>query len=384
LIKENVEYFARARGLTFEELGQRLGLDPSQLTEALSDERPRAATVGKVASELVVPRFWLFSERPPHISELPPDFRFGRERKVSYSKQTIKAVQFARDIARNSASLRQFLNFRSFRESYELRPSNVVATANKMREDFELHDEVQVKFRDAAAFYKFLRKKTEERGVFVFHASFPTKDGTGFCIVGDDQQLDSITINTKNQSSERRCFTLIHEIAHIILGTSAVVDPFRTSVGTEQLCERFAAAFLAPKNLVDYWAAKLRIEREFDLSKIRELSRKLKVSMHVCVLRLLKLKWLDDSARAAWYAYIKSFPDYDVTQSAPPRVEEWRYKLARYGFLFATVYRKALESDLLDEFDVSRLSGIRYEYVRPYLINAALARAEDAEDALDD
>ena len=105
------------------------------------------------------------------------------------------------------------------------------------------------------------------------------------------------------------------------------------------------------------------------------------MSLHASVLRLVELGVYSESAIASWNAYLKTLESSNVKEKAGGRrVEEWKYKLARFGFKFAEVFGEAQREGLVDNIDVFRLSGIKPKYQADYFKNASTASSMDAVD----
>ncbi|CAG7648133.1 ImmA/IrrE family metallo-endopeptidase [Paenibacillus allorhizosphaerae] len=110
-------------------------------------------------------------------------------------------------------------------------------------------------FHDAL---KFLSSRCEKNRIIVMqngivgvntHRPLDVSEFRGFVLV--DNMAPLIFINAADTKSAQ-IFTLIHEIAHILLGSSAVVEasPLNTqSADVEKLCNEAAAEMLCPKEL---------------------------------------------------------------------------------------------------------------------------------------
>jgi hypothetical protein len=117
-----------------------------------------------------------------------------------------------------------------------------------------------------------------------------------------------------------------------------------------------------------------------DIEELREFSDALNISMYASLLRLVELRLYKESAVAAWRKYISSQSDPDVPKGGGgKRVEEWKYKLSKYGFKFATVFGAAKDRDEFDDLEFYKFSGIKPKYQAAYITNGSRGRPEDAD-----
>lgn len=87
----------------------------------------------------------------------------------------------------------------------------------------------------------------ENLGVLVFQFAMPVHDARGFSLVEDG--ISSIVLNS-HDSINARIFTLFHEYAHLLLGTSGICNLEESSelhLDIERFCSHFAGAILVPK-----------------------------------------------------------------------------------------------------------------------------------------
>jgi Zn-dependent peptidase ImmA (M78 family) len=98
---------------------------------------------------------------------------------------------------------------------------------------------------------KSWRNILEEHGIYIFKESFQDDSISGFCL--HDQKFPVIYINNNNAES-RQIFSIFHELAHLLFGTSGVdmrddyyIDHLvGDNKAIEILCNQFSGAFLVP------------------------------------------------------------------------------------------------------------------------------------------
>lgn len=152
---------------------------------------------------------------------------------------------------------------------------------------------------------KLLRDRIEEIGVLVMMSSYvgnntrrslDPDEFRGFAL--SDPYAPLIFVNTKDSFSAQM-FTLVHELAHLYLGNSAIsvlgseLQP--TEVGEERWCNSVAAEMLVP-------AQQLRAHFSDDddaRQQVVELARSFRVSRLAVIYRLSTLKLIPEHEREA-------------------------------------------------------------------------------------
>jgi Zn-dependent peptidase ImmA (M78 family) len=139
-------------------------------------------------------------------------------------------------------------------EAMRFRPNvNVAHAAGSVREFLGIPLETQQRWRDARSAFEKWRSGLESVGVFVFKDAFKQTEVSGFCLL--DDRFPIICVNNKTSFS-RQCFTLFHELAHILSGTYGITirdDSYIDSLtgssrSIEIFCNHFAAEFLVPNS----------------------------------------------------------------------------------------------------------------------------------------
>jgi Zn-dependent peptidase ImmA (M78 family) len=297
----------RARSLSPGQLSRRLKIEPHELQRELGrDPEPGQGILNKIAKELAVPSFVFFMERPPQLHDVIPDFRSPSPVPTPKSKETIHSIQFAEGVQealdQDTEAVSALPHFTATRND------EVDEFALLARQYFNITFEDQAEAKDARAFYIICRKRIEDRGIFVLHDSFPEQDGSGFCLSHPTHPV--IVVNTKKQTKGRRLFTLIHELAHVLMRKSGISDPFVRENATERLCNRFAGSFLVPKS---YVGSLLRapVTNDPDDDDVKWASRRLKISQEATALRLEQLGFYKHGSYDKWKSLVHNRnPDY--------------------------------------------------------------------------
>jgi len=355
----------RARSLTSDQLSRRLKLEPADLQRELGREpEPGQGILNRIAKELAIPAFAFFMERPPSLHDVIPDFRSPNADPTAKTKETIQSIQFAEGIQR--ALEQDGEGVTALPEFGATANDEIYRFALIARRYFDITLDDQVEAKDARAFYLICRKKIEDRGIIVLHDSLPEQDGSGFCLSHDHHPI--IVVNTKRQTKGRRLFTLVHELAHILMRKTGISDPFIRRNATERICNRFAGSFLVPQSYVSALLRASITDQPDD--DVKWASRRLKISQEATAFRLEQLGLYRPGSYDAWKALVHNRnPDYFEKTGGPPGGEpppQEKVKLAKYGFYFARAFDRLQRQGLITEVNLYRVTGLKPKYQRAY------------------
>lgn len=363
-----LENVLRERALTAEELSERIGIKFRDLEEELSREPgPRQGILNSIAYELALPPYVFYMEEAPRLEDVIPDFRSERPQASAKSRETIESIQLAAGIQHAAAELGiQPAHILPRLVDKSLSVNTAEMFGSRFRKFFNISLVDQKSAKDAKQFYVLCRKQIEDKGICVLQESFPKEDGSGFCLT--NKKFPIIVVNTRDQKRARRLFTLIHELAHVLIGQTGISDPFIRKNDVEKFCNRFAASFLAPEGYVKELLG--TINRNPSPSEIARASRQLKISQQATALRLTQLGLIEKGSYAKWLRLVhNNNPDYGKDEgrspNGPPPQE--KVKLARYGFNFARTFGSLLDDDRISEINLYRLSGLKPKYQREYI-----------------
>lgn len=227
--------------------------------------------------------FFLAPGPPPEHTQEPPDFRAGHRGTSRALRREIRAAFERRDAFREVAGA-DGDRWRRWRE-------DPPETAGQVRARLGVGVERIAGSADANAALRVWIDAVEAVGVLVFQMSrVPVEECRGFAL--DDADLPVIMLNGAD-ASQARCFTLVHELAHLLDRTGAlcVLDE---GAEVEQRCNRFAAAVLMPRTAVRDAAA-----GRDGTGAVEVIVRTFKVSPVAAALRLRELGLVDQATVAA-------------------------------------------------------------------------------------
>ncbi|MFC9964497.1 helix-turn-helix domain-containing protein [Nocardia ignorata] len=243
----------RAAGMTQEELAEQLGIQQATLSRYENNTRtPEPDMVARLAAALSLTPEFLSSSFSRMQGALAGDVHMRRQRtaKVSHWKSGEARLNMYR---MRSAFLLDRIG---------MRPQNQVPT-------FELDTAATATPADAARLTRSqwrmpigpvrnLTRWLESAGVLIFEEDFDTHRIDGMSQWASDYPV--IIVNAA-QTTDRRRWTLAHELGHLVLHSVFVVDDREM----ERQADEFAAEFLMPKHLIEPDLSVLKPARLIDL-----------------------------------------------------------------------------------------------------------------------
>lgn len=302
-----MEWARNWRGRTLEEAAHKIGVSADRVRSwEVGEDKPTVAMARKLADFYGRSFMEFFYDEKPEIVEsgLLPDYRLHKDADDPRANREILEIQHWAELQRvNALELYEDIN-----EEVPIFPYQLSATianevegfAVKAREalNFPFATQRGMKYKDAQDLPNILRSRMEEIGILVLRENALTKFGvSGMTIV----QTPLPIIVYATEAPARSSFTLMHEFAHIVLRESAISGPERDRSGAtherrvERWCDKFAAAFLAPKAaLEELRGPPPEHPREnIDDETLAAIARHFKVSQHAMLIRLVDLGYVD-------------------------------------------------------------------------------------------
>lgn len=360
-------------GLTREAAVRKLGLRDARGVAAVDrlsaleggEAVPTRAMLSKMAKQYRRPVLTFYLAEPPRRSDWGKDFRAPMADRSREDDALLNAL--VRNVQARQGLLREAM----LDEDDDLVPLSFVASANietpvttvvaSIRQTLQMPLEDLRAVRNSDEAFRLLRSRSEHAGVFVLvlgnlgshHTDLGVEVFRGFALA--DGFAPFVVVNPKD-SAAARCFTLLHELAHLWVGEPGIsgedsVDP------VEVFCNRVASAFLLPDeelaafghpavNTVDAWA-----------EAVTAFARPLKVSSSMVAYRLhrqgeidhatwvrlnglFRKRWLDSQRRQREkrQGSTGGFPTHKVLvrHSLGQGLVELAGRLVASGFLTAT------------------------------------------------
>lgn len=166
---------------------------------------------------------------------------------------------------------------------------------------------------DTYAVLRYWTRTLTSAGLYVSQVPLPVKEARAFCLSRNGAHL--IVLSNKDYPTAR-AFSLIHEVGHLLLGSDAICRPapdgFGKDTSAEPWCNRFAAAVLMPRSLLEsstrfhelmsgeiVLGSAKSLAKEFGVSEVA-LLRRLETFGHIATAEYQRLereadeRWKDD------------------------------------------------------------------------------------------
>lgn len=286
-----------------EELYAKKALRDLRLWQA-REKKPTYAELKKFAQVTHAPFGMLFLSEPPAETVPIPDFRTIADAQVSTpSPDLLETIYICEE---RQEWYRDYLLANDFEEldfvGSETTDSPIGPAADKIRRMLQFTPEDRASDRSWSDALRRLIDTTEDAGILVMisgivgnntRRKLDPKEFRGFAL--SDPLAPLIFVNGADTKAAQ-IFTLIHEVAHIWLGQTALDDSTldtQTSDQVELWCNRVAAEVLIP-------LASFKPQPPYDSDELDRLARIYKVSTLVVLRRIYDanlLSWHDYSVR---------------------------------------------------------------------------------------
>lgn len=286
---EILTYAREKIGYSIPSISQEINVKPS-LWEQWEEgkAKPTAIQLISIADKLERTPAFFYLEEPPVEEDIFTQFRtLENISLVGIDPKLIKIIMEAKRNRLNIIELYRQQN-KDIQEVPEITsfPEGIGERGLVIRQWLGINEEIQFNFSAYSNALSSWRKLLEQKDIYLIQ--FPrieVSEARGFAFA--ESKIPIIGINSQD-SYTARIFTLIHELIHVFLRDSVLVNTNLTkyysqgSVETEQYCNRLAAEILVPtislKNTFN--------ERNDTFQEIKRLARKYKVSPYMMAIRL--------------------------------------------------------------------------------------------------
>lgn len=279
-------------GLTQAELADRAKVDVDwlQAWEA-AESRPTKGQFSNLVRVLRRPSALFFLPEPPVGAAMPTSLRsapalgkhkIGPEeaRQIRWARRLQELTSWVlRDEGSPEVRLRQY------------RPNeDPVEVAEVERSQSGISPAEQLAWTSASEAFRSWRGHLEDRGLLVMQLTMGKDNIRGFGASDDYAPL--VAVNTAYHPTAR-IFTLFHEVAHLLTRTDAACQSFvlpdQQYGSIERWCERFAAAYLLPKETLKTVASRYGVTIALPTTKpdiARLIANRFSVSTRATAIRL--------------------------------------------------------------------------------------------------
>jgi len=364
--KEMLRWGRETAGLTIEDVARAERLPPESLAAWERGEgTPSFAMLKRLAKRYKRPVMVFYLPEPPRDFSVVKDFRLlpanvSRE----FSPELRYAVRLAQE---RQAWASEQLEDEGVGKNPLVR--TLTDSANFREEATRFRGRLGVSIRDQATCgndfdaFRLWRERCEAEGVFVFQTSrVAVEEMRGCALV--DQYAPVVMVNSRDAPTAR-IFTLIHEVAHILLGESAVtgggtyVFSRSPTHNIEKLCNHFAAEVLVPAN--DFRSRVPPNWKTRDDEVIKRAASVYHVSRAVIGLRLVETGLASEAyLRSKWPSLQAKPTQRKDTSGGPP---QHVLALSRTGSAFARLALSAFHSGEIHGGELASLLGMKLKHL---------------------
>lgn len=301
-------------GLSTEQVAKKLPVKPDRVQEWESGEaKPTFLQAQKWASVAHIPFGFLFLQQPP-VEQLPlPDLRIVGG--IVPQRPSLELLDTVRDAIRKQDWYLEYLQqhehqLLAFVGRFNSR-SPVAEVVQDIRRTLGVNPESSR--LDYDKYSRALIDAAEKAGILVMrsgialgntHRKLEVSEFRGFAI---SNAFAPVVFVNSSDAPTARLFTLLHELAHLWIGSSGVSDG-NTANGRdeERFCNAVAGEFLAPEvQFRTLWNAEVNWE-----SNLAPLATRFHISKLAIGRRALDLGFISQAQYSAYYrAILKAFQD---------------------------------------------------------------------------
>jgi Zn-dependent peptidase ImmA (M78 family) len=395
IIKPELLTWTRNRAkVTLEDAAKAADVTTKELEEwEAGTEAPSLSQLRGLAAKYHFPLAVFYLPEPPADFAPLRDFRRLPDAAPGSMSATL-SYQIRNAYERRELALELYDDLREPAPSFPLKAKltdDPEVVAQNIRNFLEVADDAQMRAARQDKAFDFWRRRLEEHGVLVFvisgpHYSVALKEVRGFALAKD--VLPVVVVNGKDYSQGGKCYTLLHELTHVMLGESAISNgsagdfkPNAEEQRIERFCDAVAAAALMPRTMVlAFPEIRATGERKWSDDQLRTISRSIGVSREALLLRLVALK------RATWDFYntqrTRFQDEYDKAAANKALGEKKQIAIKRPILLmswngrgFTRLVLRSYYDQRITLNDVSSYLGAKVKHI-PALERAAFQAAE--------
>ena len=384
----NPEIFRWARetaGLSVEDAASGLGITHSDklLSIESGNEPPSRAILLKMVKQYRRSLLTFYLSAPPKQGDRGEDFRTVVENRTIESDANLDAL--IRDLRARQSLVRSTLEDEESESLDFIGSTNlsqgVAATVTAIQNLLQIDINEFRKQRRAEDAFSLLRDRAEACNIFVLlignlgshHSAIPVETFRGFAIA--DKIAPFVVINDQD-SKTAWSFTLVHELAHLCLGTTGISGaPSEKAI--EQFCNDVAGEFLLPEAelkllvLPNPWQVDSSIAAISKFAAERNLSRAMVAYKLYRAGKIPFVQWqkLDSKLKELWAkekALNKAKPK--ESESGPSYYVVRRHRLGKAILEFAN---RTISSGALSPVKAAKVLGVKPRSVQPLLIDVA-------------
>ena len=337
-------------------------------------KRPTVSQLHTVSNQLRVPFGYFFMDEP--IDDTPPIYAkrtIGSQQPQGHPSRdlvdTIDQMTAIQDWARQDRIDNEGTQLKQVGSRTINDDSNLIA--EDIRQALKIDERWYRKsgLHKPAKAFKLLRERAEGTGILIMqngvvgnntHRPLDPKEFRAFALI--DPYAPLIFINKTDEFETARLFSLVHELAHVWLGTDELYNDTALPTGVtrlEQVCNEVAAAILLPDE--DFLEAWQSIPDDTTLDeRMKELEKRFPVSPTALALHALKHKLISQETFQKCDQAAQTWSEESENQQNSPRDPRDFYntELSRFDSRFLERLASSVAKGGTTYLDAYRLTGI--------------------------
>lgn len=326
---------------------------------------------------LHIPLVVFFLDEPPE-ENIKGSFRSGQKEALddlSPSMMQIirKSKAFQLDLAELCDNKNMSDNFLLEKIDRNINKENIKDIAKQVRSILGVPIELQKEVKNIETALQVWRDVVEKHGIFIRKDAFRNDDISGFCLYDDTFPI--IVLNNSTAKA-RQIFTIFHEIAHLILKTSAIYDIsnedsiLNENKDTEVICNKFASEILLPSeefiNIIDNKKINERI--------IQDLAKLFSVSKDVVARKCLDYQYIDKNEYNSYvFKWTKEYEEYSKKKTSSGG-NHYDTKFTCLGENYIKMVFASFYSNKIDEYKVADYLSVKTDKI--YQMESRLLKKE--------
>lgn len=356
-------------GYTFEDL-------PKYLKDAekweLGEKKPTWNDLRKLSKKYKRPSFFFFLQEPPEEKIDYIEFRsdnkiieFSSDLKLEIRKTKFKRTALIKVYNQMGVNPPNFKNFVSDEKDADNLAKHIRNYLNIPIEQQQkwIFNENGNKDYTHNGFLTHWKEVCFNLGILVFETSnIAEEELSGFSLYED--YFPIIILNGKN-SHNRRIFTLMHELAHLTQGKTAICDVDKHNT-KETFCNKVAAEILVPqKTLSDSFIFNNKNE-----IKTSELSHRYGVSKQTIIYKLYSSNHINNKMKERWISKLEydSQKDKEKTKTqkknTTPHISTIIRKRKLEGIPYTKFILEAYTNELISSTEAMRYLDVNWENLK--------------------
>lgn len=388
--KETLNFICKGKGVTVEFLAQKSKFPSSKIKRWLDTSDKLLPTINQaksLAGCLHIPFASLYMNSKDIPMKVIPSYK---------NMRTILNMAYIDDSAINIAIIdvltaldfleetnKELDRTNPLYEEFPLINSNdPMIWANEIRKYLNLSLDEQFALSSSRKFYLYLRNKVESKGIFIHcFNGVPIEVARGFALY--DKKHPIIGLNADDRHPAK-CFSIIHELVHIIKRDSSLCnDNYSsfTALSEEIFCNAVAGELLVPNSAFSTLLLKGKYSTPYSLADIKLIADTFSVSREVIVRRMLDNGKIDMSAYDTYNDLFRKEIERQREQNKIDRANGLPPTFPRNMSLIAvdrtspsicTALYLGYAADLYTRNDIANHLGIKLNKVDGFLREAAI------------